>query len=75
MAGNVWEWCHDSYDENYHASSPKANPQGSTSSKTKVLRGSSWALTPRYTRVSYRSKYNASYHDEFKGFRCVRSPS
>jgi WD40 repeat protein/formylglycine-generating enzyme required for sulfatase activity len=28
MHGNIWEWCHDFYGENYYQRSPEKDPQG-----------------------------------------------
>src|SRR2546426_821053 len=39
MAGNVWEWVKDYYDENYYKNSPSKNPTGPTNGKERVVRG------------------------------------
>jgi formylglycine-generating enzyme required for sulfatase activity len=39
MHGNVYEWCHDYYEEDYYKQSPEKDPTGPVSGSFRVLRG------------------------------------
>ena len=74
MHGNVAEWCHDYYDEDYYQQSPAQDPVGpSPQDWTKhVLRGGSWLSIPRNTCSACRSRGHEASRDDCFGFRVVR---
>jgi sulfatase modifying factor 1 len=73
MAGNVWEWVADWYDNKYYHKSPESNPKGPDSGTYRVLRGGSWYYDPGYLRASYRGLLNPSNRYSGVGFRCASS--
>lgn len=72
MAGNVWEWMNDWYDEDYYASHSPENPKGPSSGLLRVLRGGSWrSYKTKLLRASNRDGLVPKLRDVRNGFRCV----
>ena len=74
MAGNVWEWVADWYEESYYASSPYSNPLGPDTGNHRVLRGGAWGYEARSLRAANRLWFNSDALSNGFGFRCARSP-
>ena len=69
MAGNVNEWCHDYYDEEYYANSPGSNPSGPEGGQERVVRGGCHVDTRASLRTSHRAGAAETYTRETVGFR------
>ena len=54
MAGNVYEWCRDSFDEQYYKHSPTTNPSGPEGGQEWVIRGGSYQETRAALRTTHR---------------------
>ncbi len=71
LAGNVWEWVADHYDQHYYAESPRESPQGPATGALRVLRGGAWSNEAAALRASNRGGYPPTAHRSDFGFRCA----
>ena len=58
MLGNVWEWCQDTYHENYNGAPNDGSAWGSLGDEkaNRLLRGGSWYDSPSNCRSANRSR-------------------
>jgi formylglycine-generating enzyme required for sulfatase activity len=75
MAGNVFEWCDDKYDDDYYQycvdNNIDYNPHGPVSGLHRVLRGGSWDGDTHFLRCALRNNNNPEHRSYYAGFRLV----
>ena len=72
LAGNLYEWVADWYDESIYTRQPTINPRGPVEGTTKGQRGGSYINSPYRLRTSFRTKSDPTEHDPHVGFRCAQ---
>lgn len=78
MAGNVWEWCQDSYHSSAYSLKETSRFQSLKDFPAKVIRGGSFLCSEDYCsgyRNSRRMSTSADTGLNHTGFRCVRDIS
>jgi formylglycine-generating enzyme required for sulfatase activity len=71
MHGNVWEWCLDSWHDNYQGAPVDGSAWINNSNRYRVIRGGSWSYHPLASRSAYRDKTSLDRIKVNPGFRCV----
>lgn len=73
LAGNVFEWMEDWYEERAYQSAPLENPRGPCRGKNKCLRGGSHFSDANDIRAAHRFWLDPDFSSVTVGFRCARS--
>ena len=72
LAGNLYEWVSDWYDDAFYTTTPTINPRGPAEGPAKGQRGGSYINSPYRLRASFRTKGDPTEHDPHVGFRCAQ---
>jgi formylglycine-generating enzyme required for sulfatase activity len=73
LHGNVFEWCADTWHENYNGAPKDGQPWIDRRSDNHILRGGSWNVFSRLCRSAYREYLPSNNRDPSNGFRLAIS--
>jgi formylglycine-generating enzyme required for sulfatase activity len=73
MHGNVWEWCQDCWNGNYHNAPADGSAWTTGECGRRVLRGGSWFNYPQNLRSAGRNRNIPDYRYFNCGFRLART--
>ena len=69
MHGNVQEWVEDCWNATYAGAPSDGSAWLCSDCATRVLRGGSWSLNPRYLRAGSRDRSSSGFRYLINGFR------
>ncbi len=78
LAGNLYEWCLDIYEDDYYQNSPADNPNGPRfnpkllAKEVRVIRGGSWISKKDELRTYHRANAKATSRNNLIGFRVAK---
>ena len=75
MSGNVWEWCEDTWHDNYQGAPKDGSAWVSDGKASRVLRGGSCNFVPWGLRSSLRFYFGPSERISAIGFRLSQAPA
>ena len=75
MHGNIWEWCFDSYSEDYYSESPCENPVNQNNEPNKVTRGGGYHGFSEMCRGAFRHNEPPNYYAYDIGCRLAKTVS
>src|SRR5262249_49839163 len=73
MHGNLYEWCHDNFEEKWYEKSSVDDPTGPSAGSSRVIRGGFRASNASNCRSAYRHYLTPSIHINHSGFRVMRA--
>lgn len=72
MHGNLWEFCRDWYAEDFYAKGPNVDPENTTETKHRAIRGGSWHNGSILGRCAGRNTWTGPKYIHYNyGFRVV----